>query len=404
LRYLNTERLLTNLIGTNMPPSTYKPLFNRRYLFWLIWAIAIAIVLLSATGREKPRQAFAISWQAEPPLWRMSIDSQSHYQLDALLSTPTPSGLAGRQLQATHYHALQQRLTLPELQAQLREFGWQPTLIRETALIRLKLEMATPPTQAQLDWLLEQLHTPHMPLSDAEQQRLLAEWRLDIQQPEARLMAELEHWQAVAMPDSHRWQLLLTGPALDAGQDEPDEAMSAAKANALPSAKAYQLDGYAATPYQLLAWPAPAMTDATSLALNRAAISALQLALNQQNTQRNYRLIWQPLPPQSYLVLILNEPLVSTTSAAIPQLLGDEISDSLLLQAQEQLLEQLAVRYSHPDFQRQWLELTALLGLPPGSELTYATALQQLTADSIRQQLQQLLNADHQLSVTLKPF
>lgn len=387
-----------------MPPSTYKPLFNRRYLFWLIWAIAIAIVLLSATGREKPRQAFAISWQAEPPHWRMQIDTQDYYQLDALLSTASVSGLAGRQLQAAHFHALQQRLTLPESDAQFRQFGWQPTLTRETALIRLRLQMASEPSQAQLNWLLEQLHAPHTPLSNTEQQRLLAEWRLDIQQPEARLMAELEHWQPAAMPDNHRWQLLLTGPSLAAGQDDPTQARPAVNTSALPSAMAYQLDGYAPIPYQLLAWPVPALTDATSLALNRAAVSALQLALNQQNEQRSYRLIWQPLPPQSHLVLILNEPLVSTTTAALPQLLGDEISDSLLLQAQEQLLEQLSARYNHPDFQHQWLELTALLGLPPGSELAYATAVQQLTADSIHQQLLHLLNADNQLSVTLKPF
>lgn len=386
-----------------MPPSTYKPLFNRRYLFWLIWAIAIAIVLLSATGREKPRQAFAISWQAEPPHWRMQIDTQDYFQLDALLSTPATSTLAGRQLQATHYHALQQRLSTPDAEAQFRQFGWQPSLTSETALIRLRLQMAEEPTQVQLNWLLEQLHTPPTLLSGAEQQRLLAEWRLDIQQPEARLMAELEHWQTVTQPDSHHWQLLLTGPALDAGQDEPAQRL-ATSTSALPSTTAYQLDGYTSTPYQLLAWPVPNMTDATSLALNRAAVSALHLALNQHNEQRHYRLIWQPLPPQTQLVLLLNESLVNTSKAALPQLLGDTISDSLLLQAQEQLLEQLSTRYSHPDFQHQWLELTALMGLPIGSELTYATALQQLTADRIRQQLQHLLNADHQLSVTLQPF
>lgn len=387
-----------------MPPSTYKPLFNRRYLFWLIWAIAIAIVLLSATGREKPRRAFAISWQAEPAHWRMQIDTQDHYQLDALLSTPTSSGLAGRQLQATHFHALQQRLSTSDSEAQLTQLGWQPILTREMALIRLRLKMAGEPSQEQLSWLLALLHAPHTPLSDTAQRRLLAEWRLDIQQPEDRLMAELEHWQTATLPDNPRWQLLLTGPALEAGQDEPTQARPAANVSALPSVMTYQLDGYAAIPYQLLAWPAPSMTDATSLALNRAAVSVLQLVLNQHNEQRHYRLIWQPLPPQSHLVLILNEPLVNTSTATLPQLLGDNISDSLLLQAQEQLLEHLSARYSHPDFQHQWLELTALLGLPLGSELTYATALQQLTADTIRQQLQLLLNTDHQLSVMLNPF
>ncbi len=264
--------------------------------------------------------------------------------------------------------------------------------------------MAAEPTETQLNWLQEQLHEPPTPLSDAEQQRILAEWRLDIQQPEARLMAELEHWQAPVMPEDHHWQLLLSGPALDAGQDEPSPPKSSAL-DTPEKATAYQMDSFASAPYQLLAWPAPSIADATSLALNRVAVSALQLALNQQNTWRSYRLIWQPVSPQNRLVLILNEPQVKgTTATVLPQLLTDEISDSLLLQAQAQLLEQLSERYSHPDFQHQWLELTAMLGLPIGSELTYATALQQLTADAIRQQLQLLLNADHQLSVTLKPF
>ncbi|KGK42785.1 hypothetical protein LH51_04530 [Nitrincola sp. A-D6] len=146
------------------------------------------------------------------------------------------------------------------------------------------------------------------------------------------------------------------------------------------------------------------MVDASSLALNRAAVSALQIALNQQNALRNYRLIWQPLPPQSHLVLILNETSETSATAALSQLLTHELSDSLLLQAQEQLLEQLSERYSHPDFQQQWLELTALSGLPIGSEVAYEIALQQLSADAIRQQLMQLLNTDQQLSVTLKPF
>ncbi len=387
-----------------MPPSTYKPLFNRRYLFWLAWAVAIAIVLLSATGREKPRQALPISWQAEPTHWRMQIDTQDHYQLDALLSTSAAFGLTGRQLQATHYHAIRQRLSLPESEAQLKQFGWQPSLTHETALIRLRLQMAAEPTQTQLNWLLQQLHAAHSPLNAAEQQRILAEWRLDIQQPEARLMAELEHWQVPIISDNNHWQLLLTGPDLEAGVGEPTQVIPAEKDRGLPSATTYLLDGYTSTPHQLLAWPSPAITDTSSLALNRAAVLALQLALQQQNERRNYRLIWQPLPPQSHLALILSEPLVKTTSAVLPQLITDEISDSLLLQAQAQLLEQFSERYSHPDFQHQWLELTALLGLPLGSELSYATALQQLSADAIRQQLQFLLNADHQLSVTLKPF
>lgn len=387
-----------------MPPTKYKPLFNRRYLYWLAWAVAIAIVLLSATGREKPRKTFGISWQAQPAHWRMQIETQDLYQLDALLSTPATFGLAGRQLQATYYHAIQQRLSMPESEAQLSQFGWQSILTHDTSQIRLSLKMAAEPTETQLNWLLEQLHEPPTPLSDAEQQRILAEWRLDIQQPEARLMAELEHWQAPVMPEDHHWQLLLSGPALDAGQDEPSPPKSSAL-DTPEKATAYQMDSFASAPYQLLAWPAPSIADATSLALNRVAVSALQLALNQQNTWRSYRLIWQPVSPQNRLVLILNEPQVKgTTATALPQLLTDEISDSLLLQAQAQLLEQLSERYSHPDFQHQWLELTAMLGLPIGSELTYATALQQLTADAIRQQLQLLLNADHQLSVTLKPF
>lgn len=129
----------------------------------------------------------------------------------------------------------------------------------------------------------------------------------------------------------------------------------------------------------------------------RAAVIALQQILDGLPDTHEYRLIWNPLPPQSYLALIV--------SGAADQELERQLRELILDPASDRLFQEAKTRLQAQDPQvREWLELTARLQLATGNETDYTAAFQQLTTDAIRQQLLILMNPAHQLNLMLKPY
>ncbi|MFN3882974.1 MAG: hypothetical protein ACK4L8_16260 [Nitrincola lacisaponensis] len=396
MRYLNTERQRTNLIGTNMAAATYKPLFNRRYLFWLMWAVALVIVLLHATGRETPHTPAEISWQPQPPHWHLFIANVEQHQLQASLNLPPGWNLKGQQLRAALQVGIEDWLLQPDIEQQLTDYGWQAQLLMDSTGLRLQLALPHPPAHTQLDWLSQALPQLSDSLTPQQQQRLMAEWRLDQQQPEPRLLAEFASWLFPTPPELPAWTLIYQS---DTVLPIPATSAILPDLHTSPLSHSHQREerGYVNQPYQLLGWSVPLATSTDSLVTRRAAVIALQQILDGLPDTHEYRLIWNPLPPQSYLALIV--------SGAADQELERQLRELILDPASDRLFQEAKTRLQAQDPQvREWLELTARLQLATGNETDYTAAFQQLTTDAIRQQLLILMNPAHQLNLMLKPY
>lgn len=389
-----------------MPPATYKPLFNRRYLFWLMWIIAIAVVLLNATGREKPMLPLDIGWQDNPSHWRLAHPDQENTHIMALTSMPPGWSRQHRLLRANTLDTVQQWLLLDSTQQQLKAFDWNISVHSGMSTLQLIAVVQQTPSQDQLEWFFNALE--HLNVNESpEQQRWVAAWQLDQRQPEQRLLAEFESWLYAENTVNPMWELLLSGPDLPMSSKQFHAVMNDTKT--LANHNTLNLEGFVSQPHKLIAWEVALSENAATLAKHRVSIAAVQLALDSLPNRPDYRLIWNPLPPKSYLIVMLHDEF---SVSLVDQLWADQLrtlvldsdSDTLLVNAKEQLLSRHEAPVKSLQNALDWFEVSALLGFNTNSDTAYRETLEQLTVTELREHLDALLNPDHQLNIVLKPY
>ena len=388
-----------------MPASTYKPLFNRRYLFALMWIIPIVILLLHATGREKAATPLSLGWHADPDHWRLSYETLPDIELRALKPFAPgwnlPNTLERAHLLQSLKHWLNEESTLEKLD----ELSWQATLQSLTSAVQLSITMSQPPSDEQIAWLTSALNQrPNVELN--EQQRLMATWQLDQRQAENRLLAEFEHWLFSDQPTSHaftnEWTFLLSGANVVTSNETDIPPRSTL--TPILSAKELTEQAHVSQVHHLLAWHIPLSEDSSTLAKHRASINAIQQALENLPQRPNYRLIWNPLPPKSYLIIITQGQPDNRLDDQLLDLLLGETSDRLLSDAIKQVVDQYQPATASVINAVEWFELSALLGFPLNSDLIYSETIKQLSNDDIRQHLVEMLDRQHQFSLTLTPY
>lgn len=384
-----------------MPASTYKPLFNRRYLFALMWIIPIVILLLHSTGRDSEPTPLNLAWQQDPNHWRLSYETLPTYQLRALIPLAPGWNLSNSLQRAELLDSLEQWLAKDVNADQLVQLDWQASIQTLTSAIQLTLSMNQAPTNEQLYWLSSALkQLPHSELS--EPQRLIATWQLDQRQAENRLLAEFETWLFSEADTAKDWILLLSGPKLNI---EPSASvLSASSINTLGRTKEISEEAHVREVHYLSAWQVPLSEDAIDLANYRISINAIQRALDNLPNRPNYRLIWNPLPPKSYLLIITQGQTENSLDDQLHELLLGVDSDSLLTDVIGQAIEQYQPANATAMNATEWFELSALLNLPVNSDLIYRNAVMQLTPDDLRQHLAKIMDSQHQLKITLKPY
>lgn len=384
-----------------MATSTYKPLFNRRYLTALMWIIPIVILILHHTSREHPPTPLTISRHADPDHWRLSYDALPDYQLTALKPMLPGWNLAHTLRRADEINSLEHWLAEEMSVNQLSEFGWHASINTLSSAIQLRLSMNQAPTNEQITWLATGLSLlPQTELDD--KQRLIATWQLDQRQAENRLLAEFESWLFSEADASQDWTLLLSGPQLSI--NEATSALTASSINSLARAKVISEEAHVKEIHHLLAWQVPLSEDAADLAKHRISINAIQRALDSIPNRPDYRFIWNPLPPKSYLLIITQGQIDQKLDDRLVDLLLGANSDSLLTDVVEQAIEQYQPANATAMNAIDWFELSALLNFPVNSDLIYMDTIKQLTHDDIREHLATMLNSQHQLHITLQPY
>lgn len=388
-----------------MPASNYKPLFNRRYLFVLMWIIPIVILLLHSTGREKAVTPLTFGWQADPDHWRLSYDTLPIFELRALKPLAPGWNLPNSLERAHLLQSLQQWLNEESTLQKLNEYGWQVSFQSLTSAIQLSITMNQSASDDQITWLSSALNQ----LQDTEldeQQRLIATWQLDQRQAENRLLAEFENWlfsdQTPSQALTKEWTFLLSGADVII-QNETD-IPPRSSLTSIVSAKELTEQAHVRQAHHLLAWHVPLSEDASVLAKHRASINAIQQALESLPQRPKYRLVWNPLPPKSYLIIITQGQADNSLNDQLLDLLLGDTSDRILSNAIKQVMDQHQPATSSVINAVEWFELSALLGFPANSDLIYSETIKQLSNDDVRQHLVEMLNRQHQFSLTLTPY
>ena len=384
-----------------MPASTYKPLFNRRYLLALMWIIPIVILLLNTTGRDQEPTPLNIAWQDDPRHWRLSYNNLPSYQLRAIRPLAPGWNLSNHLQRAEILNSLEHWLANAVNTKQLNEFDWQASIQTLRSAIQLTISMNQAPTHEQLAWLSSALkQLPNAELND--RQRLIATWQLDQRQAENRLLATFESWLFAEPGDLLDWTILLSGPNLSTSSAVSE--LPSVSVKSLASANIMSEEAHVAETHHLLAWQMPLSEDAADLARQRLSINTIQQALDSLPDRPTYRLVWNPLPPKSYLLIITQGQSGNRLDEQLRELLLGINSDSLINKVVEQAIDQHQSANSTAMNATEWFELSALLNFPVESDLIYREAVMQLTPDDLRQHLAKTLDSQHQVKITLKPY
>jgi len=407
-----------------MNNTEHKPLFNRRYLFWLMWAVAIAIVLLQTltrddvlllqTGYSDERQAY---WLEQPK------QAQVHTHL--LLMTEAVLSEQDLHRQRLIHEGINQHLISSTVIEQVTSLGWQVSLTDAADHLQLEIISQELPQPAQLESLIQLLQQPAPIDSDALRQRIQAERYIQTQSPQPRLLqaatSQLANLSDAPYADGYADDyvslmqqlprlITFSGPSLklDASvAPQRDIALQAIQPARGRQPETQLLQGYQSEYHHLHAWSLEKPDTAEMLARQRLSADLLtQLLQSPLPGQPEYRLVWSPMSPAGYVAILLSHQEAGQLpgSKALREHLLLHLSDELLQQSSRTLIQQTRQILDDPGGQRRWLDLLARYQLPADSHQLFLNALESVTLAQMQEMLGSLLEPDEAIHITLEPY
>ncbi|EXJ10456.1 MULTISPECIES: hypothetical protein [Nitrincola] len=398
-----------------MSSSEYKPIFNRRYLYWLMWFVAIAIVLLSATGREKPKPLDRVVFHANPPHYVLPLTTD---RVRVRLPLPTSLALSETALaqQNALIDALGQRILQQDLQVWLQKQKAEVYLERFQTHLVIQLEFESLPETQSLSefWLL--LTQP--PETDWQhlQTRALAQARLTLQGAESRLLSAAAVWLS-AQPSSWRSvsELYQDTFAHAEGRyhlsgnlhgNRVSDAVVPKQANTLerPAAADLRLEGYQSEFFHLKAWPLAPSHRVEDWVASRLAALYLQEWIHSQAGE--FRLLWQPSESMGYLIMYQS----AQSANALNNFAQVDINTlmplvtSMLDTAKANLTATLEQQTSAELGMLAWLDLMTRFNWPPDAYQLALSTIQQTDLNTLHNWMLDNLSNDHLLNLSLHPY
>ena len=402
--------------------DTYKPMFNRTYLKVLLWIVAIAIVFLSASGRDTNRY-LSIEKTANKPVYFTEPDDTETLSVQLIFGLgPALSDeqkllhkLLSRRLQQTLNSATVNNLLSPA------EASLQQTLQDD----RITLLLSTAATDAdQLNRLLLQLlqtlnNSDMTRGTEAEWNRLKAELYLENQSAENRLLSAftdtlsdnssvhpLQRFPAWARNvfSNHNLTLAVSGPDAEAAADALAGALpfrELAEQTLSTSASFQQrqtLSAIGNEAYALAGLPLPGRQSDSFMA-QLIAVKSLQQTLAALQPDVSTRLLWKSLDQQGYLALLFYGQRPPADTSALTQLNRRllETTDSDIISAtRENIKENFLERMSEQQAQLGLLNTLAFYRLPTDYISGFADRLANTSDEAVLEQLQTMLNINNQ--------
>jgi len=398
-----------------MSSSEYKPIFNRRYLYWLMWFVAIAIVLLSATGREKPLPLDQIIFQASPPHYLLPLTTDRVLVRIPIPTSPALSEAALAQQNAL-VDALGQRILQQDLQAWLQKQSSDFLLERFQTHLVINLEFQNIPETQSLSEFWGLLTQP--PETDWQHlhMRALAQARLTLQGAEAKLLSAAANWLSTPSSSSaiaaEPYQQALAdsqGRYHLSGNFQGKRASDAfvSKQSSIserPTAANLALEGYQAEFFHLKAWPLRPAHQVEDWVMSRLAALYLQEWINSQPGE--FRLLWQPSEFVGYLMIYQS----ALNAEALKNFAHVDINTIMPLvaptldTAKANLATTLEQQTSAEPGMLAWLDLMTRFNWPPDAYQTALNTLQQADLNTLHNWMLDNLSNDHLLNLSLHPY
>ncbi|WP_271272716.1 hypothetical protein [Aliamphritea hakodatensis] len=402
--------------------DTYKPMFNRTYLKVLLWIVAIAIVFLSASGRDTNRYLNIEKTENKPVYFTEPDDAeilsvQMIFGLGPALSDEHKllHKLLSRRLQNVLISPSVTRLLSP-VQASL-----QQTLQDD----RLTLLFSTRTTDTdQLNQLLPQLlqalnNSDITTATDAEWNRLKAELYLENQTAENRLLSAftgtlsdtssvhpLQRFPAWARNifSNHNLTLVISGPDAAAAarilaEDLPSQELARQTLSTPASFQQRQtLPTIGNEAYALAGLSLPGRQSDTFMA-QLIAVKSLQQTLPALQPDVSTRLLWKSLDQQGYFALLLYGQRPPADTSALTQLnrrLLEATDSSVISATRDSIKESFLERMSEQQAQLGLLNTLAFYRLPTDYISEFADRLADTSDEAVLDQLQTMLNTNNQ--------
>lgn len=398
-----------------MSSSEYKPIFNRRYLYWLMWFVAIAIVLLSATGREKPQPLDQIVFQANPPHYLLPLTTDRVLVRIPIPTSPALSETALAQQNAL-VDALGQRILQKDLQDWLQKQSSDFYLERFQTHLVINLVFQNIPETQSLSAFWALLTQP--PETDWQQlqMRALAQARLTLQGAESKLLSAAANWLSTQSSSSaiapELYQQVLAdsqGRYHLSGNFQGKRTSDAFVSKQLstserPTAANLTLEGYQSEFFHLKAWPLRPTRQVEDWVMSRLAALYLQEWINSQSGE--FRLLWQPSESVGYLMIYQSasnaEALTNFARVDINTIMP--LGAPTLETAKANLAATLEQQTSSEPGMLAWLDLMTRFNWPPDAYQTALNTLQQADINTLHNWMLDNLSNDHLLNLSLRPY
>lgn len=411
--------------------DSYAPLFNRTYLKVVLWIVAIAIVLLSAGGKDN-NDYISIQQADARPVYSVTLDDSPSLQLQLIFRLG-----AGISSDQQLMHKLLLQLVEQQLSSTEALQLMQPMQIRHTIQLqddRLSLQLTVPTNflndhqrLAELpQQLIQQLRQADLNSTlERRWNRLEAERYIQQKDPEQYLLSVFGEL-ITSDPGVHPLQrfadfyrsriditqltIVLHGPqagliaqAISKRLPDYQSNISLAQVDTPPVLE--QLSALGNTPYSL-AGMAVSGRQHDDFLQELLAVRTLQLLLDSQQ-ELKYRLQWKSLDNSGYLAMMLHGSRLPHNPSQLKQQLAPlllQLDDDLIDQTRSALQDRFQQQMEQQEAQLALLNNIAFYRLPLDYMANFKNNMSQIDNQAIRQRLSEYLDTERLHFIYLPAF
>lgn len=401
--------------------DTYQPMFNRTYLKIMLWVVAIAIVILSASGQDN-NDYISVQQQENKPLYYVNLADNNNLELQLIFALQAALSDQQKLLHSLLSQRLQQHLETPavnDLMAPLQ--AWPSVTLQDD---RVTLHLSIPAQQnIEADALnrlvrgvLQSINNTDLKSGiDDQWARLKAEQYLQNQDAENHLFSRfsdtLSNDSSVhPLQRFSAWfRNRLSSPYLSMVIYGPDaefaaqtlapvlEDLSDFKPSRLDSTPLYQQETLPAIGNQAYSLAGRALPgrQSDSFIAQLLAARSLQQVLPSLQPRTSARLLWKSLDQTGYFALFLygdQPPRNQQRLGRLNDQLISAVDDDLIEATRSSLKESFLQRMSNQQAQLALLNTLVFYRLPVDYMPDFAAQLEATDNAAVSEQIASMLN------------
>lgn len=395
-----------------MATSRRTPLFNRRYLWILVWLLPVAILVLnrggSSDGDSSPIQ---IQRTDQSRLYQLETDD-GLYSLNLLLPLPgvltTPAWIYSDAMS----QAVLNRLNAHDLVDWLNQHGWKVTFNKAQDYLLVNIASNTYPDTETRQELIALLHTPPDLDWTELDKRSRAKRYIDLQSnPETRLQNafanEIQRLPQEPSVSATGYQQLfqlplvwtLTGPNMPDLESGPQTELMTPETAFTTSSRNLALPPERGEVRVLIGERLPLANTPTRLAHQYLEAALAQHLLRKERPDGSQvHWIWHSGTTQGYQMVVATDwpqTQLQEVLTTLPQVLTEEEFQTI----REAALEHF--RHIEANTPQQWLDMMAIHAMSADTPKQVLTELRSITLQQAKDDLGKIMQPSRQISIRI---